>query len=139
MVGTTVALINWADYYSVKVKEMDEQHKKLIQLINDFYNAYQSGTTEEVPALMEGVIKYTKVHFSREEKLIKQHGFPEYDSHKAEHDDFAKKAIAMNQKYISGDKSIAGEMAVVLSNWLTNHIVINDKKYGVYLNSKGVT
>ena len=118
---------------------MDEQHKKLIQLINDFYNAYQSGTTEEVPALMEGVIKYTKVHFSREEKLIKQHGFPEYDSHKAEHDDFAKKAIAMNQKYISGDKSIAGEMAVVLSNWLTNHIVINDKKYGVYLNSKGVT
>lgn len=70
---------------------------------------------------------------------MKQHGFPEYEEHKAEHDSFAKKVLDIHEKYKAGEKSVAGKVTLLLSSWLMDHIVMKDKKYGAHLNSKGIT
>ena len=133
-------LINWSDGYSVNIKEMDEQHKKLVSLINGFYDALQASMElDAIPSLLDGVIDYTKTHFSSEEELMKQHGFPEYEEQKAAHDDFTKKVLDMQKRYKAGEKNVAGKVALLLSSWLMDHIVMKDKKYGAHLNSRGVT
>lgn len=134
-----MAFLDWTDAYSVNVKEMDEQHKKLVQLINGFYDALQEDIENKtIPSLFAGVVDYTKVHFSEEEELMRKNGFPDYETHKAEHDDFAMKVLDARAKYEEGDKNVIGKLALMLGSWLMDHIVMKDKKYGAYCNGKGV-
>ncbi len=133
-------IITWTEGYSVSVEEMDEQHKKLIELINGFYDALQTDTGQEViSSLFNGVLDYTKTHFAREEELMKDHGFPEYEAHKVEHNELVEEVLDIHQKYTDGDTDTVGKLALLLSNWLMDHIVMKDKIYGAHLNSKGVT
>ena len=132
-------IINWSDDYSINIKEIDEQHKYFLQLVNNFYDSLQDEIDHEaMPFLLNELIDYTRTHFSKEEELMKKYQFPDYEAHKAEHDNFAEKVLDMRKRYDCGDKSIVGKLSLLISDWLTNHIATDDKKYGEYLNSKGV-
>tara|TARA_B100001964_G_scaffold205731_1_gene236353 strand:- start:936 stop:1409 length:474 start_codon:yes stop_codon:yes gene_type:complete len=134
-------LFDWSNRFSVGIKEMDEQHKKLIGLLNDFHNAKLTGKEEEVMAkLLNGLLGYTKTHFKKEEELMSKYEFPEYDAHILLHLDLDEKVKTLQEKFLTGDKvSIYPEMAILLNDWLAEHIMVYDKDYGKYLNSKGVT
>lgn len=132
-----MALITWTNNYSVNIKDMDEQHQNLVQLINGFYDALQTDTElETAPHLLDGLVEYTKTHFKKEEALLKKYQFPEYEAHKTEHDDFANKIHDAYKQFHGGDKSVIGKIALMTSGWLMDHIVMKDKKYGTYINNK---
>lgn len=134
-----MALVNWVDDYSVNIKEMDEQHKKLIQLINGFYDTLRSDVDKEtISTLLNEVIDYTKVHLSREEEIMREYDFPEYETHKIDHDDFTARVMDIKKQYEEGDNSAVSKIAILLCSWLMNHIAFQDKKYGVHCNNKGV-
>ncbi|MBI4871389.1 MAG: hemerythrin family protein, partial [Candidatus Riflebacteria bacterium] len=63
--------------YGVGVKDMDDQHKKLFALINDYYEAItQKKAKEAVAALLQGLLGYVRYHFGDEERLIFNAGGP---------------------------------------------------------------
>ncbi len=78
--------VEWKDEYSVGVKSIDDDHKKLLNLINNFQTAvrYRTGKAFEKESLDE-VIAYTKYHFDREEKMMQEAGYPDIEAHKEIH------------------------------------------------------
>jgi len=134
-----VGLIKWNDHYSVNIAVVDEQHKKLINLINQLYDAMRAGKGAEVlgPVLTE-LVEYTVYHFSAEEGLCRQYGYPGYEEHKRIHDDLTMKAKQLKTALDQGNNLISIDVMLFLSNWLNTHILEEDKKIGPFLNSKGV-
>jgi hemerythrin-like metal-binding protein len=84
------------------------------------------------------LINYTKEHFSSEEELMQQHNYPGYLAHKAEHDRLVKEAGALMEKHQSGAMSLSIETSTFLKKWLTNHILVVDKKYSSFFLDKKI-
>ena len=80
------SFITWKDEYSVGLDSIDQQHKKLINLINQLTTAvdYSTGEEFEREALAE-LVEYTKTHFSYEEGLMEDNGYPDFEAHRAQH------------------------------------------------------
>ncbi|HMK59743.1 MAG TPA: bacteriohemerythrin [Dissulfurispiraceae bacterium] len=134
-----MALIDWSDNYSVNVKAMDDQHKKLVSIINELNDSMKTGKSKDVmEKILKGLVDYTITHFSAEEALMKNSGYPGYANQKSQHEDLVKKVQDYQNKYHSGQMVMGVEIMSFLKDWLLNHISGLDKKYGPYLNEKGI-
>ena len=133
-------LINWTDKLSVGIVSVDEQHKKLVNLLNELYEGILEGHPKEVLDYVLGeLLKYTKRHFSYEETLFAKTGYADSAAHKKEHDDLIKQVLEAQAKYkagVTGTHSL--EVMKFLKQWLTNHIQGTDKKYGPHMIAKGI-
>ncbi len=131
--------IEWAEEYSVNVKEIDDQHKGLFQIINNLNDAVSEGKAPGViDATIHKMIEYANVHFATEEKYMTKYHYPGYQEHKAEHDQFNLKSLEMNGRLKAGVYVMSTEILRFLKDWLTNHILVTDKKYGPCFNENGL-
>jgi len=134
-----MALITWQDSYSVTVKRFDDEHKKLIALINQLHDAMKVGQGSQViGTVLQSLIDYTTSHFAAEETLLKQHNYPDYETHKKEHNLLVLQVLDIQRNIRSGSAPLSQEIMRFLKNWLQTHIQGEDKKYGEFLNAKGV-
>ena len=128
---------NWTDSMSVGIEKIDAQHRKLLDVINDLHDAAQVGKGAEVrDALFQELAEYVGTHFGTEEELMREHLYPDLDSHKRAHDGFTAKVLGFRQK--SGGGDISDDVLVFLKDWIVNHDILIDRKLGVYLNERGV-
>lgn len=134
-----MALITWKEVYSVNITEIDNQHKKLIELINNLHDAMITGKgKEEISKTLRGLVNYTLTHFATEEKYFDQYDFPGSEAHKKQHRDLVEQVAALQKKHESGERVLTIDVMNFLRDWLNDHIIGSDKGYGSYLNSKGV-
>ena len=132
-------LIDWLDEYDLHIKEIDEQHKRLAELINDFYQAFQTNQDEKsLYWILDNLLSETILHFSKEEAIMELHGYPGYALHKEEHDILSKEVTNMFKGYIKGERNKSEKIGAFLKEWLINHIVKEDKNLGEFLTAKGV-
>jgi hemerythrin len=132
-------IVEWSKELSVSVAEIDRQHQRLIQMLNDLSNAMKQGKGAEILGkTIDRLIDYAKTHFAFEEKYFDQFGYPETASHKKVHLDFAKKVSDVKDRFAKGQVSISLEVMDFLSDWLKSHIMGLDKKYGPFFNEKGL-
>jgi hemerythrin-like metal-binding protein len=132
-------LIVWNEDLSVNIQEINEQHKKLISMINELNTAMGAGKGKDVMgSVLARLVDYTKSHFAVEETLMQKHQYPGYISHKAEHDKLTKQVIDIMDKFKEGKAIVTVEIMNFLKNWLTSHIQTIDKRYSSHLNAKGV-
>jgi hemerythrin len=125
-----MTLIIWNSKLSVEVNSIDIQHKKLISLINDFYdNITNRSNSENIAKILTGLKNYTIEHFDYEEKLMKQFQYPLYNSHKKEHEFFINKVKEIEKKLNEGKLVLSLDVTSFLFDWLKNHIQVSDKKY----------
>ena len=134
-----MALFNWSSGYSVNIKEIDDQHRVLIDLINKLHDAMKIGKGKDVigPILNELVI-YTKFHFTHEEKLFSGNSYPETSMHKLEHAKLVKQVDELSKNFNGGQEVMSMDIMNFLKDWLANHIMGTDKKYSGFLNTKGI-
>ena len=134
-----MALVIWKELYSVNITEIDNQHKKLIELINNLHAAIITGKGKEVLSqILSDLVDYTLTHFATEEKYFDQFDYPESEIHKKQHIDIVEQVAALTKKYELGEKVLTIDVMNFLRDWLQNHIIDSDKKFGPYLNNKGV-
>ena len=132
-------MFEWRNEFSVQIGSVDAQHKMLFQIADELYNAMQSGQSKVVLGrLLDRLVQYTKAHFAHEERLMQQHGYPEFASHKAEHDALTAKVLKFQQEFEQGKVAISVQLLQFLRNWLQTHIRGTDQKYGPYLKSRAV-
>ena len=134
-------LLNWGSLFETKIADIDEQHKRLFDLINIVHEAVQNKKGLEVmnKAITE-LISYTNYHFTNEENYMKKFKYPEYEKHKLEHEALFKKVLDFQERYTDtpNDLMLSQELSIFLKKWLTDHIIGVDKKYAPFLISKGV-
>ena len=134
-----MALITWNDSLSVNVAEIDRQHKKLIDMINELNDAMKVGKGKEVLGkIVSGLVSYTVTHFKTEERYFDQLGYPETDSHKKEHVAFVEKVTDLKNKFETRNLLLTIEVMDFLSDWLRGHIMGTDKKYSGFFNENGL-
>jgi len=135
-----MALMTWTEKMSVGVKVLDDDHKKLIGMINELHGGLKVGHGKEVLGnVLDELVSYTRMHFAREEQYFAKTGYAAAAAHKKEHDDLTKQVLDVQAKYKAGAvTSLSLEVMDFLKNWLTNHIQGSDQKYGPHLNEKGI-
>jgi hemerythrin len=134
-----MSLIRWKEEYSVKVPEIDEQHKRLIGLMNQLADAMSVGKGRDVlNAVLAELMNYTEYHFEAEEKLFRDYGYPEHERHSQAHDELRTKARELKAAFDRGETKLSVDVMLFLSNWLNRHILDEDKRYESYLAGKGV-
>ena len=123
---------------SVGVKAADDDHKKLIGLLNRLYEAMKSGQGREVVGkVLDDLINYTKFHFAREEDYFAKTGYPAVE-HMKDHRELVKQAEKLQSRYKNGKPALSIETLDFLKDWLTIHIQGTDKQYSSYLNANGI-
>ena len=133
-------LFEWDDAkYSVKIKTIDNQHKKLVDLINQLFDAMTNGEAHsKLSEVLNELIQYTASHFKTEEVLFEKYGYSNAKEHIIEHTLFVNKVLAFRKDFESGNVTISKEILMFLKKWLIEHIGGSDKKYTDFLISKGV-
>jgi hemerythrin-like metal-binding protein len=137
--GAAMGFIKWNSRYAVHIEEVDRQHQKLIELINTLYDAMSVGRGKDVLGqVLSELAEYTTYHFDTEDRLFREYGYPDREHHGKEHDDLTAKTKTLKQAFDTGNKKLAIDVMLFLSNWLNDHILEEDKKYAQFLTSKGV-
>ena len=132
-------IIEWDEKFSVGIKEIDDQHKVLVDILDELYLAMLKARGNEViEATLDKVIRYTKTHFSTEELLFKKYSYPEENPHKAEHDAMLKKVDAFRRDFKNG-KLIGVDLMHCLKKWFVEHLQTTDYRYVEFFKGVGVS
>jgi hemerythrin len=130
---------NWNDSYSVKVQRLDDEHKKLFDIINQLHEGMKAGRGKDVlQNVIDQLLRYTEQHFKSEEGLLQQAGYPELTTHMALHQQFVSKIKGFSKDFQSGAAAISVDMLEYLRNWLAQHIQGTDHQYSATLNAAGM-
>jgi len=124
----------WDRTLSVDVAEIDEDHRRLVDLFNILNHAVAQGEAARyVEAVMEELVSCTVWHFRHEERLMLKYDYAGFAEHKAEHEELIATARALQQKLKEQGKSVVSADLEFLEHWLTGHILGIDKDLGAYL------
>jgi hemerythrin len=120
--------VPWDDAYKIGIKSIDNQHKKLFELVNRLYDLKEGkNTKEELRIILYEFSDYVKVHFKDEEEYMSSIGFPEAKEHRELHKnlvDYLAKIIQTPAKL----EIIKTKMKVVAKRVLIDHIMHEDTK-----------
>jgi len=124
----------WDKTMSVEVPEIDEDHRRLIDLFNLLNRAVAEGDAKDyTEALMDELISCTVWHFKHEERLMLKYGYPDLAAHRTEHAALIDTAKELQQQLLHGASPPSGEDIAFLEHWLTGHIYGADMALGSYL------
>ena len=129
----------WSDEFSVNIREIDEQHKRLVVMINTLHEALVAGQGKEAQGkIIAEMVDYAAVHFGTEEKYMRLYAFPGHAKHKMEHDSFSEKAADLKARVDGKGFVLTLSVLNFLKDWLQNHILVTDKQYSHHFNSYGL-
>lgn len=123
-------LINWTQKYELGIKEIDNQHKGLVLIINELFNLMSEGKAKaKMTDIFDHLTDYTKKHFKDEEIMLVKYAYKHFDEHKEEHQKFIEQLGKLKLELAEGDVTVSLKTLNFLKDWLLNHILISDKKY----------
>lgn len=126
-----MSLVEWSDDLSVKVVELDEQHKKLVEILNDLHEAMRAGRArDKLGEILDRLIQYAELHFTAEERYFDQFEYPDADTHKREHQDFVKQITEFKEAFDRGSVLLSVTVMNFLSDWAKHHIQGVDRSFG---------
>ena len=135
MIKKRVNYVTWSDKYSVGIKLLDDQHKGLLDFVNDLFN-HATGNADEEHAYFQGVIQqakqYISEHFVTEEECMVATNFPGYVEHKMAHDKFKFAVVRSVNEFNAGKILTLSNFANFLKDWISSHVDMMDKQYGLY-------
>ncbi len=132
-------IVTWQDDYSVNVDEIDLQHQQLIKLVNNLHASVENRISKnELEGLLIELVKFTCIHFSTEEKYMKDYNFPECEQHSKEHRALLEHMDNLVSLVSNGKSPTFYSDYDISSDWALIHITGYDKKLGKFLNSNNV-
>ena len=125
-----MAFMTWDTHFVTGNSEIDGQHQKLVNLINQLHEAMRTGKGgNALSGIFDELLAYTDYHFKTEEKLFDSIDYQEKDKHKKEHQELVKQALALQVKFQSGATLVTIEVLKFLKNWVSDHILKMDMTY----------
>jgi hemerythrin len=130
--------IVWSHKLSCGVKIIDDQHKGLVNLVNEMFNHINGNDVQErnyFNRVIQEAVQYVKVHFATEEKIMVATKFAGYPDHKKEHDSFVLTVLNNVKDYEAGKRLTLITFTRFLKEWILSHIAVMDKQYFEYFKS----
>lgn len=134
-----MSMVQWSNEFSVDIQEIDEQHKLIVNYINEIYAALTRKDSHALIAdVVHNLVEYTKIHFAVEETLMRIFHYEGYDQHKQIHDKLVQQALIYQGRFMAGDAKVGMELLMFLKEWLFDHINQVDKRYVDTFHKAGV-
>lgn len=134
-----MAYLDWSDHFSVKINEIDKQHRKLIEMINTLHAAMVARQGREAQkVIIDEMVDYAHSHFALEERYLRESAFPWYATHKLEHEAFTVKALELQREVSHAGFILTLEILNFLKDWLQEHILGTDMRYVEHLTRYGL-
>jgi putative two-component system response regulator len=130
----------WTDSFSVGVSELDEQHKKLIGMINQLSDTHAGDSAErsrKFHEILSSMFDYTQIHFKTEESYLHDIAYPQSEAHQKEHASFVEKMATFSLTALDGTHEPA-DVHQYLKEWLLSHILKSDMQYRHFTEEKTV-
>ena len=129
-----MTLIQWTPAMSVGMAELDDDHKQLIQVINQLAESAGDRTRSAiVRQCLMALRRYAERHFAREEKVLTVCDFPGLDVQRSEHGDFIERLRKVTEHFDAEPEGAASvvneELLSFLKSWWNHHILIEDMAY----------
>jgi hemerythrin len=130
MIDKHIHKLEWEEKYSVGVEEIDTQHKKMFEIINELIDTATNIPSEEsLSPIINALLEYRTYHFATEEKYFKEFNYDGAEKHIAEHIMFGKKVEAVAAKNKDDVIALTFDLLDFLEDWLVNHILSVDQQY----------
>lgn len=120
--------LEWTGDLDTGIEVIDNQHKKIVDIINQLEVAIDKKDTGGVSGVLDELVDYSLSHFSFEESLIEEAGYRFTKPHKAVHDTFIKRVSGHQERFKAGE-DVAGQLHAMLCTWLFHHIKRDDMAY----------
>ena len=137
--------IIWSDAFVTGVREIDEQHRILVNTLNEA-NARlaENPSLEFLAQITRDLLSYALYHFETEEKLMQEYGYREEraadaEAHLQQHRSFSAKVVAVRDGLKGGTPIAREDLLGFLNDWLVNHILNTDKKLGAHIVARRAT
>jgi hemerythrin-like metal-binding protein len=132
-------LITWKEQFKIGVREIDEQHRHLLDIINQIIASIEKKNEwQTTSSIIDSLINYAYNHFATEERYMLENKYPELVWHVGLHLEFIRKVFAMSEEVTLKGVELQREMLSYVTSWYTNHVLGVDRKYMQYLAKKGI-
>ncbi len=129
-----MAHIQWKDRYNIGFRDIDAQHKVLLDLLNDLIDLVgERRDAATVAGIFQRLCEYVRVHFSTEEAYLKEFAYPRLAEHQALHATFTARLIDLDSTYDPTDPRLLSETLDFLKHWYLEHITRADQDYVPFL------
>lgn len=133
------APIEWNDSFATGVPEIDEQHRILVNTLNDANARLADDVDIDLAEqITEDLLSYALYHFETEEELMQKYGYlgastAEAEAHLQQHRSFSSRVVAVRDSLRAGIPISREELIGFLNHWLVNHILNTDKRLGAFI------
>lgn len=128
--------IAWRRQLSVGQPSIDDDHKHLIEYLNELDAALNAPRFQpvRVAKILVKLLEYTKEHFAREERIMQMVHYPNYEDHVRQHH-LAVKALGdlSNQFSQNPTHQSAEKLYKFTADWLVRHIILQDTQLTPYV------
>lgn len=133
-------IINWKNEYSVGVAEIDNQHQKLLAMINRLIKEQKQLTDPmTIAELLTEMTEYAEEHFRTEEFLMAEHDYELKSEHELQHHSFIQETRAFMNATDIGPNILSNALLDYLGSWLVEHILETDMKYKNFFQNKSIS
>jgi hemerythrin len=124
----------WKASFSIGIKEIDQQHRKFLEYLNECYHTVQSDRKKRIdPTMLAKLKHYASAHFRFEEDLMTAYAYPKYDHQKRQHAYFKEQIEAFTRENRNDSNKSAEKLMAFMRDWFLNHIMVEDRDIAAYL------
>ena len=121
-------LIRWKKEYSIGVKKLDNQHKKILKIVNqNMERQFSTQNEREMEEILEDLQNYIKEHFKTEEEYMLKHHYSGYEEQRKEHNQFVDRLFEAQKEYLKYGRVTSINIFNFVWDWFSHHILILDK------------
>ncbi|MBN1186820.1 MAG: hemerythrin family protein [Bacteroidales bacterium] len=131
--------ITWSERFSVGVKEIDLQHRELLDIINKIIESIENKKEwHTTSTILNSLINYAYNHFATEERLMQKADYPDLLRHVDLHLEFIRKVFQLEQEVLLKGTEVQHEIFQFLVGWYSNHVLVVDREYMGSMAAKGI-
>jgi hemerythrin len=130
--------LEWKDTYNIGVKEIDNQHRGLFDIISKLFTSRSYEPDGKYFFLMlNNLIEYAQVHFATEERYMLEAQYPKSAEHRREHELFIARISQLVQNIETKEPDIEDKILGFLKDWYLAHILGTDRDLEKPFRAKG--
>jgi hemerythrin len=124
-----MALIEWQENFNVGIAAVDFEHREVIGLINSLYaDLLAVGDKASILEFFGEIYARISAHFALEEKLMREHGYDQYEAHKHDHERLLDEIRDLADDYEDAELFNEAELSRRLTHWFVEHFKYMDAR-----------
>ena len=128
--GAGMGLIVWKRSYETGINKIDMQHRQLVGMINELFDGMKENRGQRaLEHVLDQLLGYAQKHFTDEERIMREHHYPELEHHALEHLKLSSQVLELKDRHRNGERISTPEVFSFLQHWLQDHILREDKLF----------